>query len=132
LREEFKERAPSKEAETWASWLDFENTSPQGQSIVGLSRLDFEDTSQVQSTARPYSTMQLKKGCMTKNKVINKNNWRSYKITNQRWTPSGHQSVSGVAMDSIASETELVREQWHHRISAEQTFHRQKPVIKDK
>ena len=42
------------------SRLDLENTSPQGQSTVGLSRLDFEDISQVQSTAGPYSIMQLK------------------------------------------------------------------------
>jgi hypothetical protein len=35
-------------------------------------------------------------------------------------------------MGSIASETELDREQWHRKISAGQTFHQQKPVIKDR
>jgi hypothetical protein len=43
------------------SLLDFENTSPQGQSTVGSSQLDFKSTSpQDQSIAGPYPAMQLK------------------------------------------------------------------------
>jgi hypothetical protein len=55
--------------------LDLENTSPQDQSPAGLSRLDFEDIfPQARSTAGPYLTMQLKRGYMIKNRLINKNN----------------------------------------------------------
>jgi hypothetical protein len=43
------------------SRLDLDITSHQGQNTVWLSRLDFEDISpQVQSIAGPYPTMQLK------------------------------------------------------------------------
>jgi hypothetical protein len=41
---------------------------------------------------------------MIKNKLINQNSSGSCKLTNQHSTPSDHQSVSGAAMDSTASE----------------------------
>jgi hypothetical protein len=44
------------------SRLDFENTSPRGQSTIESSRPDFENTfPQGQSTAGPYPTTQLKR-----------------------------------------------------------------------
>jgi hypothetical protein len=49
--------------------------------------------------------------------LINKSNQGSCKLTNQHSTPLDHRSVSGAAMDSTASEIELVQEPRHRRIS---------------